>query len=158
MKARTKELMAERARAAAEGRPYAIVEECDLRWSIGAPLPTVLQWGNEAHLFFYLRESDRDGSGDQVGSIAFEQCRATRLDPWGEDGHRLSGSGWEPYTALRVINSCWLQQTFDTSSDLAHFVFPFHDETFECIARSFKASRLEGSMADAIRATIDRWN
>jgi hypothetical protein len=43
---------------------------------------------------------------------------------------------------------------FGPSPELDHFLFTFHDTTFECIAQSFSASRFDGSMGDAIRAAI----
>jgi hypothetical protein len=142
---------ADRERAAREGRPYALVVECDLKWSFGAPLPTVLQWEHEAHLFFYLRE------GDRVGSLVFDYCRFTTFGPPGEEGHALMTSGWEAYTPLRVMNSPWLARMVGTGTDLSHFVFPFHDSTFECIAQSFRPSPVVESMAEALQAAIERW-
>jgi hypothetical protein len=33
-------------------------------------------------------------------------------------------------------------------ADLHHYVFAFHDSTFECIARGFNATLLDGPLAD----------
>ena len=145
---RPRDARAERDRAAAEGRPYAEIIECGLVWDIGAPLPTILQWEHEAHLFFYLR------SEEGVGRITFEHCRATSFGPPGEEGHALEGSGWEAYRPMQVVNSRWRARMVGPDSDHVHFVFPFHDTTFECLAVSFRPSRLSGSLVEAVQATI----
>ena len=148
---RASQLEAERGRAAAEGRPHAVLLECDLVWDIGAPAPTIVQWEHEALLFFHLSEQEA------VGLVAFDGCRSTCFGPPGEEGHRLEGSGWDAYTPLRVVNSPWVERMFGTAAGLTHFLFPFHDTTFECIAQSFETSRLPGSMAAAVQAAVARW-
>ncbi|MFL9840332.1 hypothetical protein ABS767_05095 [Sphingomonas sp. ST-64] len=67
---------------------HAVRQKCELKWSFGAPLPTVMQWESGTRIFFYLR-----GDRDEVGSISFEQCVATRFGPPGEDWHYLDGLG-----------------------------------------------------------------
>ena len=141
-----------RERAEADGGSFAQVVECGLRWDIGAPLPTILQWEHETHLFFYLH--DQGG----VGRVIFEDCRATSFGPPGEDGHALDGRGWEAYRPLLVQRSPWLTRTCGVTTELFHFVFPFHDTTFECIAHGFTSSRMPVSLAEAVQATIDGWN
>lgn len=145
-------LQAERDRAAAEGRPYAVVLDCRLAWDFGAPLPTLIRWEHKAHLFFRLR--DEDG----IGRAVFDYCMATTFGPPGEEGHALEGSGWEAYTPLRVINSPWLSRMAGPASGLSHFLFSFHDTSFECLADSCETSRFSGSLGEALRATIDRWD
>ena len=148
-----RELRAERDQAAAEGRPYALPLECDVEWDVGAPLPTILQWEHEAHIFFYLR-----GEGDPVGTVVFRGCMASTFGPPGEEGHALEGSGWEAYTPLRVVNSTWPARLFGEAAGLSHFVLPFHDRTFECLAHSFEASPVAGTMPEAVQVVISRWD
>ncbi|MGB1252092.1 MAG: hypothetical protein ACPG8W_15850 [Candidatus Promineifilaceae bacterium] len=58
------------------------------------------------------------------------------------DGHPLSDSGLGAYDAFEVINSRWLaeerrrnQVVFPDSKFMyRHFIFTFHDSTFECLA------------------------
>jgi hypothetical protein len=65
------------------------------------------------------------------------------------EGHPLQGKGLAGYTPLKVENSHWLQelermdavhQSHDPAlwRTLTHYLFGFHDSTFECIAQSFK--------------------
>ena len=79
-------------------------------------------------------------------------CVSAKLgDPNDEvfSGHPLQGKGLEAYAAQRVVNSRWLKEIETINSvhpqyrpamwrDLQHFIFWFHDSTFECLARSFK--------------------
>lgn len=59
---------------------------------------------------------------------------------------------------MRVVNSRWRDRMVGPDSDLSHFVFPFHDTTFECLAISFTPSRLSGSLVEAVQATIRCWD
>jgi hypothetical protein len=153
----------ERALAAAEGRPYAVLEEFPLMWDTGAPLPTLLQTDNETCVFFYGVDANI------VGVVRFQGCLATSFGSPGDEtfeGHPLHGSGFEGYRAMRVVNSPWIDQLrlidsvhprhIPTSFDgLTHFVFPFHDSTFECVAKGYSASTEPGSIIDAVKRQLD---
>jgi hypothetical protein len=63
-------------------------------------------------------------------------------------GHPLSGKGLAGSQAMSVKNSAWLKDLETINSvhscykaevwhDLNHYMFPFHDSTFECVARGF---------------------
>lgn len=158
-------LIAERELAEAEHRAYALPEDCDLAWDVGAPLPTLLQSDNQTFLFFLLADES-----EQVGQIEFERCSSTSFGSSGDEtfaGHPLYGSGFEPYRAMRVINSPWIEQLQkidsvhprhnpDAYGTAKHFIFPFHDTTFECVARAFKTSRVVGPLSEAVRRTVER--
>ena len=60
-------------------------------------------------------------------------------------GHPLAGRGLERYGVFRVEDSSWIRQLErmnsvhalhnpERFSRLVHFVFSFHDSTFECVA------------------------
>lgn len=159
----SKLMSAERALAEAEKRPFATLCDCPLVWDVGAPLPTLLQSDETAFLFFLL--PDVDG---QVGEVRFEGLSSTSFGAPNDEtfeGHPLYGSGFEPYRAMRVINSPWVQQLERMNSvhryhdpsrftTKQHFVFPFHDTTFECVARSFSASVVNQRLSGAVRAAV----
>jgi hypothetical protein len=158
-------LAAERRLAEAEGRSYAIPEECPLEWDVGAPLPTLLQSDSRTLLLFYLASEV-----ETVGVVDFGHCFATTLGGPNDEtfaGHPLYGSGFMPYKAMQVINSPWIAALERTNSvhprhDPArysaarHLIFPFHDTTFECVARSFQTSSEPGSLATVARKTLER--
>lgn len=157
-------MTAERELAAAEGRPYAVLCECALSWDIGAPLPVLLQSDHKAYLFFLLPDTDK-----QIGQLVFEGLSTTMFGAPNDEtfeGHPLSGSGFEGYRAMRVINSPWITQLEKMNSvhpyhnparyaAYCHFIFPFHDTTFECVARSFTASRVDRRLSDAAKDAVE---
>ena len=75
-------------------RPYAIPEECRLKWDVGPPLPTLLQSDSRTLLLFYLASDV-----ESVGVVDFGYCFATTLGGPNDEtfeGHPLYGSGFMP--------------------------------------------------------------
>ena len=158
-------LDAERRLAAAEDRPYAVLCDCPILWDVGAPIPTLLQSDGSAELFFLLPDDD-----ERVGNVRFERLVSTLFGAPNDEthaGHPLYGSGFEPYRAMHVVNSLWIAQLERMNSvhryhnqanysALKHFIFAFHDTTFECVARSFSVSRVDRGLAEAVKDAVDR--
>lgn len=158
-------LGAERQLAAAEGRPYAVLCECPVSWDVGAPLPTLLQSDETSTLFFLLQDDDK-----RVGCVRFQRLSSSLFGAPNDEtfqGHPLHGSGFQPYRAMQVVNSPWVAQLermnsvhpyHDPSAYAAarHFIFPFHDTTFECVAQSFTASTVDRRLADAVKDAVDQ--
>ncbi|MDQ0249986.1 hypothetical protein J2W22_002050 [Sphingomonas kyeonggiensis] len=158
-------LDAERRLAAAEGRPYAVLCDCPVSWDVGAPLPTLLQSDQTSALFFLLPDDD-----ERVGHVRFERLLSSLFGAPNDEtfeGHPLHGSGFQPYRAMRVVDSPWIAQLermnsvhryHDPSAYAAakHFIFPFHDTTFECVAQSFTASTVDRRLADAVKYAVDQ--
>jgi hypothetical protein len=156
-------LTAERNLARAENRPYAVPSDCALSWDVGAPLPTLLQSDQTTLLFFLLPDED-----ENVGQIQFNGALSTSFGAPNDEtfeGHPLHGSGFEPYQAMRVINSPWIAQLEKINSvhqyhepsryaAVEHFIFPFHDTTFECVAYSFTASKVGRRLSEAVRDAV----
>jgi hypothetical protein len=80
-------------------------------------------------------------------------------------GHPLSVRGLTPYGVFEVKNSSWVRRLERMNSvhprhkperfaRLKHFIFTFHDTTFECIAEGFECTRHEGSVS---RILHDSW-
>jgi hypothetical protein len=102
-----------------------------------------------------------DGTEASLAVVEFTGCLSAKLG-WPNEDHvalPLDSRGMEGYTAQKVENSRWLAELKamggvrsppypDHWRDLAHFVFWFHDSTFECIARSYSLELVRGSMAD----------
>jgi hypothetical protein len=91
-----------------------------------------------------------DGAVD-TAIVTFEQCLLTRFGYPNDEalgGHPLYRRGLRFYGVFEVLNSSWARQvttqnrvTFpNTTDDYAgrHFVFTFHDGTFECLARDLQ--------------------
>jgi hypothetical protein len=76
-------------------------------------------------------------------------------------GHPLAERGLHPYGAFRIVNSSWIR-TLERMNSVhphhrpevfwkrQHFVFAFHDSTFECICNEFDVAKMRGSIAGVI--------
>jgi hypothetical protein len=170
-------LRLERLLAAAKGDEYAEPIEFPVRWDTGAPLPHLLVNDDRALLAFLLSEPDPAWDGTSVRMVSparndpeplalvtFEFCASAKLGSPNDEvfgGHPLWGKGLEHYAAQRVVNSRWLKEVETINSvhphyshsrwtDLQHFIFGFHDSTFECLAKAFKVEVHRMAMRDLL--------
>ena len=138
---------------------------------VGAPSPIVLS-DERVTLLAYevsgetfpddgrvLTDADLEMLVEEMALIEFQGCRSYMFgSPNDEafDGHPLANRGLNPYGAFEVENSSWIRQLEKMNSvhplhrggwlqRLKHFVFAFHDSTFECVARGFTISNHRGS-------------
>ena len=156
---RQRQLGLERSTAAELGLPYAERVDLGVRWDAGAPMPVLLS-GLRTFVAFYLSVNDplfdgtnprvRDPHADHgIGVVEFKRVTSVKIGSPNDEvlrGHPLWGSGLEPYSAHEVKNSLWIaelmevnraHERFDESqwSGRRHFIFTFHDETLECVAK-----------------------
>jgi len=155
-----------------------VVELKDLpQSSIGAPIPIVLAGEHDILLTYYLenRAEDWDGTSvriispdsddEPVAIVKFKGCYAHMFGPPNDEafsGHPLNSRGLQPYGNFKIENSSWIRNLEKMNSvhsnhdkemflsELNHFVFSFHDTTFECIAKSFEIQINKGSVIDMI--------
>jgi hypothetical protein len=173
----------ERQMAAARNEQYAEPIEFPVKWDTGAPLPHLLVNDYRAFLAFLISEPDpawdgtyctvKDPTSGQVESLAlveFEHCHSAKLGSPNDEvfnGHPLYGKGMEPYSAQRVVNSEWLREMErinsvhsryrpDSWRGLNHYVFWFHDTTFECVAESFRVETFRESMKSMLNRMVER--
>jgi hypothetical protein len=144
--------------------------------SVGAPCPMLLVGERHLHLAYYLenRSPDWDGttvrlvgedtSGEPVGLVEFAHAYAHMFGPPNDEafhGHPLASRGLGPYRVHEVLASSWIRRLERMNAvhpchrpehfaHYRHFVFAFHDTTFECIAESFKVSVHSGSVAEVL--------
>lgn len=175
-------LEAERYLAEFEGVEYADVLESDLDCDPGAPLPHVIANSNAVHLAYFLQRPPRPGwhgeSAEVVTSatsapialVTFEGYQAFRLGGPNDEainGHPLYGRGLAAYRAHQVRRSSWIAELEGQNSvhpshqggwaeRLHHYLIAFHDELFECVARSYVVKVHRGSMAEAVREVASR--
>lgn len=154
---------AERERAAASGKPFAIPIDMPL-WATGAPDPHLLQRDNDVFVIYCLAEHDEypeltledvqraGGSPEWVAVVHFLSCECTKMGTPNDEvlhGHSLYGQGLEFYTPMVVRNSTWITELESINSvhrnyrpekwqKLKHYILPFQDCTFECVAEDFK--------------------
>lgn len=92
--------------------------------------------------------------GDWAGGVAGVRFHGVRSHSFGAPndeafhGHPLARYGLKPYEFVRVDNSPWIESLRVMNSvhphhrdeaflKLQHFVLPFHNTTFECVARGY---------------------
>jgi len=140
--------------------------------SVGAPLPVVLSDEHKIMLAYivedkpsdwdgsYIRVVDPSTSGEPLALIEFSSYSSFMFGAPNDEafaGHPLANRGLHPYGAFRIENSSWIRQLERMNSvhpyhkperfeRLKHFVFAFHDSTFECVAEGFAVSEHEGSL------------
>lgn len=148
----------------------------------GAPQPIV--FGNEQRLLLaYVCSEESEGpppydsvqimTSSSKGKIALVEFRLTCIYMFGAPndesfaGHPLALRGLEPYGAFEIEDSSWIRQLERMNSvhgrhnssryaRLRHYVFSFHDSTFECVAESFAADLREGSLRDVMAEMVQR--
>jgi hypothetical protein len=146
--------------------------------SVGAPCPMVLAGEHSLRLAYYLQDapSDWDGTSIRVVSdseadepcavVSFKLAIAHMFGPPNDeafDGHPLASRGLRPYAAFEVQSSSWLHTLERMNSvyphhrreryaRFKHFIFAFHDTTFECIAEGYDMLFHRGSVWSALLA------
>ena len=153
--------------------PVVRVRELDLGVRPESAVSAALLLQSEERTFLTFNAVRRDSSGlfQVVGTavVEFESCQATRFGYPNDEalaGHPLFDKGLDSVGAYEVENSSWIRSiaeqnriSFPNSREdektSHHYVFVFHDSTFECVADKF---HLEISMApvEEILADLSR--
>jgi hypothetical protein len=79
----------------------------------------------------------------------------------------LHGKGGGCYEAQRVVNSRWLAELEAINRvhhyyrseywrDLHHYIFWFHDSTFECIAKSYRVEVFQEPWNEMFKRMVQR--
>ena len=147
---------------------------------IGAPCPMLLVGEHRLRLAYYLEEGRlppewaavsvrpeaMNDSNDLCAVVEFARPYAHMFGPPNDEaftGHPLASRGLAPYAVFEVEYSSWLRQLErmnsvhpyhrpEQFSIFKHFVFAFHDTTFECIAESFEIKLARGSVRSVLLA------
>lgn len=149
---------------------------------IGAPHPMVVCDGHNLLLAHLVSEPDPtwDGSyvkvvspesgGMAVACLRFNWPSAHMFGPPNDEafsGHPLEPRGLHPYAVFEVHNSSWIRKLERMNSvhprhdqkrfldGRRHFVFAFHDSTFECVADGFDVEVIRGSMRSALSHMVE---
>ena len=114
---------------------------------VGAPIPVLVADEDRVALAYVARPTQP--SHDESITVAeFVRPCAHMFGPPNDEafeGHPLAGRGLEPYGVFRIEDSSWLRgleqmnsvhehHSAEAFAQLAHYVFAFHDSTFEIIA------------------------
>jgi hypothetical protein len=150
--------------------------------SVGAPIPVLLAGEHDVLLAYYLQDApagwdgatvrvvDADSEGEPVAVVKFRRCYAHMFGPPNDEafsGHPLSARGLRPYAVFEVRESSWLRRLEEMNSvhpyhnrtrfmeNKRHFVFSFHDTTFECIADGFEIEVTNGSVKSMVPRMLE---
>jgi hypothetical protein len=151
--------------------------------SVGAPLPVVLSNEHSLLLAYYvqnpepgwdgttIRIVDHRTSEEPVAVIEFSRPYAMMFGPPNDEafsGHPLASRGLGPYNAYKVENSSWIRSLERMNAvhpyhrpekfhAYSHFIFAFHDSTFECIATGYVITSAFGPLdrvVDSLRKKL----
>jgi hypothetical protein len=145
---------AQRALAAAKGEEYAIPYNIGFLPEAAASEPVIIQTDFATILTFSATRPMPNGKrGDAgYGIVEFDLCSTTQFGYPNDEarrGHPLYERGLVGYGVYEVCNSSWVKLETEQNrvafpntpdSTQRHFIFTFHDSTFECIARGLRAS------------------
>ena len=127
--------------------------------SAGAPLPIILSDEHRVLLAYIIQERAdvsldsllERPDGEDFALIEFERYRSFMFGSPNDEafsGHPLAGRGLRPYRCFQIEDSSWIRQLEQMNSvhprhdptrfaRYKHYVFAFHDSTFECVAENF---------------------
>lgn len=128
---------------------------------VGSPSPILIWGGITALLYFGPR-----AASDEVIILEFIGGLAAKCGPPSDEslmGHRLFGKGLKFYAAHEVEDSEWLRELETSEPHRAspgwmrshrHYLFTFHDETVECLARDVIWRKSEASTDEALAELV----
>lgn len=103
-------------------------------------------------------------AGGPAALVEFVRPRAHFSGPPNDEalaGHPLAARGLAPGTPARVGGSSWVRSLErmnrvhprhrpEAFARLEHFIFPFHDSTFECVTEGLRALEREAPLAELL--------
>lgn len=150
--------------------------------SVGAPNPIVLAGEHDVLLTYYLEDTpgDWDGTsvrivgtdteGEPVAIVKFKHCTAHMFGPPNDEafsGHPLAERGLGPYGVFEIKDSSWVRKLESMNTvhpyhnklrfmeNKKHFIFSFHDTTFECVAEGFTIEVSSGSLKSMVPRMLE---
>ena len=132
------------------GEEYAILLDIGVVPEYAISRPILFQTDRHCILLFNVHSPDVNDQESQA-IIQFDGVSKTQFGlPNDEalDGHPLSKRGLDTYDVFEVLNSQWLLQEKARNQvcfpnfelDCRHFIFTFHDSSFECLAKGFSVN------------------
>jgi hypothetical protein len=150
--------------------------------SVGAPNPILLAAEHDVFLTYYpedrpggwdgtsVRMVGTDTEGEPVAVVKFNLCTAHMFGPPNDEalsGHPLAERGLGPYGVFEIKNSSWIRKIEKINAvhpyhdmhcfmeNKKHFVFSFHDTTFECVAEGFTIEVSTGSVKSVVPQMLE---
>ena len=150
------------------------------RPDVGAPLPIVVSDEQSVLLAYILSEPDPNWDGtyvtvvsptsedEPIALVRFHRPYAHMFGPPNDEafgGHPLAARGLQPYAVFEIQRSSWIRKLERMNSvhpyhraerfnNYKHFIFAFHDSTFECIAEGFNYETRRSSIRSIREAMV----
>jgi hypothetical protein len=146
--------------------------------SIGAPCPVLIASENSLRLAYYLEperltpewraapvlQARPNFCDDLCAIVTFERAYAHMFGPPNDEafsGHPLAACGLKPYSVFEIQESSWLRGLVQMNSvhpyhkaehfsAFKHWVFSFHDSTFECLASGYNIVLARGTPSSVL--------
>ncbi len=130
---------------------------------VGAPLPLIIC--DEMQLYLAYSVQTPITENESIAIVTFNRPYCHMFGPPNDEafiGHPLAGRGLQLYSASEVFHSSWIRQLERMNAvhqyhsperflaGKRHFIFAFHDSTFECIAHDYAIAVMPGSMETAL--------
>ena len=161
---------AQRALAAAQDLDYAVPLDIGCFPELAVSGPVLLQTDYAAFLTFNAMRQGSDGFRHDAGTAVVEvaRCHVTRFGYPNDEalpGHPLYTRGLSGCGAFEVRNSRWVRALTERNrvafpstpdSNQTHFIIPFHDSCFECIADSLKVTLTTQPYAEVFTSITQR--
>ncbi len=131
---------------------------------VGAPEPIVLCDESKILLAYFMRNTEPGPLGEHLALVEFNRYWSFMFGMPNDEafaGHPLQSRGLHPYGAFQIDNSSWIRQLERMNSvhpyhdpesfkRYKHYIFAFHDSTFECVAEGFSVSEQKGPLASLL--------
>ena len=117
----------------------------------------------------YVTVKSASSQDEAVALVTFEGSFAHYLGMPNDEafaGHPLHDRGLHPYMVAEVLNSSWVRRLERMNAvhpshdprgyaELRHFVFAFHDTTFECVGKGLSVEVRRGSLREVAHQMLD---
>lgn len=150
---------------------------------VGAPVPALVATEHTLDLLYMVSDPDPDWDGtyvnvvgpdterELIACIRFDGPYAHMFGPPNDEafkGHPLASRGLERYSAWEVRHSSWIRALERMNAvhpyhkpamfeAYRHFIFAFHDSTFECVAKGYGVTIHQGSIASVASSLTGSW-
>jgi hypothetical protein len=118
------------------------------------------------------RELSPRTGGLPIAIVKFLFCYSHMFGPPNDEafmGHPLASRGLERYAVFEIEQSSWIRQLErmnavhpshkpELFASYRHFVFAFHDSTFEVVADGFEVQLMSGSMRSALSKMVEMFS
>lgn len=148
-----------------------LIENWQYTWDVGAPVPHIVSDRLNLFLIYYLAvQRGQKEASEAVALVSFEHVISHKFGGPNDEaieGHPLYEHGMEAYKAHEVVHSSWIAELAKINSihtgynseywkTLKHYIFTFHDDMFECIAKGYTVEIFNTTFKEVVFTATER--